>query len=495
MASYWESLRPVENPRVDPADRARFLGVWGEHRQVYGYTLLAELPYALRHALHNHPDLVGVNYDLLIVDEYQDLNACDLEVLHLIAARGCSIIGAGDDDQSSYSFRRAAPEGIRRFPEDYPGCTNYPLSITQRCGRRIIEWASYVIEGDPNRAAGRPRLTSAEGAPPGEVALLAFPDEAAEAYGVADLIQYLIWHEVPAEEILVLLRGDHNEAFSRPIKARLDGLSIRYSDPEFVERMLAEPGNRRMLATFRLLVNPRDSLAWASLLWLAPGIGGTFFEYIYERARAGRIQFGNDLLDAHEANFPDGPRSSATKAGALIRSVTAWLEAHPVPEEMPECGWGHWMVATVAGDAVPAPSAACAALLHALDDLGESDQGFGRYLSQVMPLGKDRALAEGQGVRIMTMIGSKGLTVRATIITGLEEGIMPRPDADLGEERRLLYVAMTRAKEYLFCTWARRRRGPTARAGAPRVQERRNYTSFLRGSPVASQDGATYLRR
>ena len=128
MAANWESLEPAVDPRVNPADRTRFLAAWGEHRQVYGYTLLAELPYALRHALHDHPDLDGVDYDLLIVDEYQDLNACDLEVLHLIAERGCAIIGAGDDDQSIYSFRRAAPEGIRRFPVDYPGCANYPLS-------------------------------------------------------------------------------------------------------------------------------------------------------------------------------------------------------------------------------------------------------------------------------------------------------------------------------------------------------------------------------
>src|SRR5262249_54032326 len=159
--------RREENARVDPEHRARFNGAWGEHRHVYGYTLLEELPYALLRALQDHPDLDGVDFGLLIVDEYQDLNACDLAILRCIAERGCSIIGAGDDDQSIYSWRRAAPEGIRRFPDDYPGCTNYTLSVTQRCGTRIMEWASYVIEGDPDRVHGRPRLQSAEGSPPG----------------------------------------------------------------------------------------------------------------------------------------------------------------------------------------------------------------------------------------------------------------------------------------------------------------------------------------
>lgn len=496
MAANWESLRPEENPRVDPAERARFNGAWGEHRQVYGYTLLAELPYALLHALHDHPDLEGVDFDLLIVDEYQDLNSCDLALLHCIAERGCSIIGAGDDDQSIYSFRRAAPEGIRRFPDDYPGCANYPLSVTQRCARRIIEWATYVIQGDPDRPHDRPCLRCAEGSAPGEAALLAFPGDVTEATGVADLVRHLIDDEhVEPDDILILLRGDHNGTFSRPIKAALDEREVQYSDPEIVERMLAEPANRRMLEIFRLLVNPRDSLAWASLLCLAPGIGDTFSDRIYDRARVARVQFGEALIQAYEQNFPEGPGASAGRATTLIRDVNAWLDAHELPDEMPDDGWGHWMVETAGDDTTPAPSAPLAELLQALDSLDEHERGFARFLSQIGPLGKDRALAESQGVRIMTMGGSKGLTVRAAIVAGLEEGIMPRPDCDLQEERRLLYVAMTRAKEYLFCTWAMRRRGPTARAGAPRVAERRELTNFLRGGPVRSEDGQAYLQQ
>lgn len=141
MASNWEHLGPKPNPKVDPTERARFMGSWQEHREIYGYTLLSELPYSLLQALESHFDLKGADYDLMIVDEYQDLNACDLKVLRLIADQGCSMIGAGDDDQSIYSFRNAAPEGIRRFQTDYSGSADYPLSITQRCGNSIIDWA------------------------------------------------------------------------------------------------------------------------------------------------------------------------------------------------------------------------------------------------------------------------------------------------------------------------------------------------------------------
>jgi len=144
---------------------------------------------------------------------------------------------------------------------------------------------------------------------------------------------------------------------------------------------------------------------------------------------------------------------------------------------------------------MPAPSEACRELLLSLDEIVEQDLDLGRYLSQITPLGKDRALAESRGVRIMTMIGSKGLTVRATIIAGLDDGIVPRPDADLNEERRLLYVAMTRAKQFLIGTWAGRRTGPTARAGGQNARDWRQHSHFFDGGPVQSQNGQTYLRR
>src|SRR5262249_9536419 len=96
LAANWESLNPAENPAVSAAVRARFIGGWQEHRSIMGYALLAELPYSLRSALRDHPDLEGTDYAVLVVDEYQDLNACDLDVLRRLAARGCAIVAAGD---------------------------------------------------------------------------------------------------------------------------------------------------------------------------------------------------------------------------------------------------------------------------------------------------------------------------------------------------------------------------------------------------------------
>lgn len=495
MAANWESLRRHEDTHIDPNERVRFLGAWQENRDILGYTLLAELPYALLGALRDHPDLQGVDYDVLIVDEYQDLNACDLEVIKLLSQRGCSIIAAGDDDQSIYSFRKAAPEGIRRFLEEYPGANDYFLSISQRCGGRILEWASHIIEGDPDRRLDRPRLTSSESCESGEVALLAFGNESSEAEGIADIVHALIEREgISAGEILVLLRGDFHSSFSNPIKHQLQLRNVPYSDPEAVNRILEDSTNRQVVEMLRLLINRYDSLAWAALLKITSGIGDGFFYYIYELAKNSRSQFGSALLAAHREDFPNGPSVSCSRAHSLINELLTWIDAHPLSAESPSSGWGEW-IRTIGDDSVlPRPNDEMIELLERIDRVSEPGLSLGRYLNQISPLARDIAQAESSGVRIMTMGGAKGLTVQATIITALEEGIVPRPDCSLDEERRLLYVAMTRARRFLYGTWARRRRGPTARSGTPRAGWRRTFSPFFRGGSEQSQDGYTYIR-
>jgi DNA helicase-2/ATP-dependent DNA helicase PcrA len=248
-----------------------------------------------------------------------------------------------------------------------------------------------------------------------------------------------------------------------------------------------------MLEVLRLLDNSEDAIAWASLLKLASGIGEGFVDYIYARAREARLSFGRALIEGFDADFPDANRATAKRAKILMEAVQEWLRTHPAPEE-PEHGWGRWIIETAGGDTVPAPTAALAALLQKLDIIVEEGrQDLSRYIGLIGPLGRDLMQNECDGVRIMTMASSKGLTVEATIIAAAEDGVIPRPSADPSEERRLMYVAMTRAKKYLYCTWAQRRRGPTARAGEARVQALRQTSSFLAGGPVRSQDGSVFI--
>ena len=404
----------------------------------------------------------------------------------------CSVIGTGDDDQSIYSWRKAAPEGIRRFPTDYVPASDYSLSITLRCGKTIIEWANHVISGDPGRSVNRPTLNPLPNSPDGEVALLRFDSDRAEAKGIAKLVEGLINKEgLEPKDILVLMRTDHNGTFSKPIRKELEKRNIECSDPDFVLRVLSEAGNRKFLELLRLLVHKDDSISWTSLLDLTPGVGLSFFEYVYDRAKAVGGTFSGELLHAYEDDFPDAPRS-AQKVKIAMELVLEWLKDTEVPKERPDNGWGQWIIEHSGAEAFSEISDEFRNLLFDLDSMVEDGQPLTRYLTQIEPLGKDLVLAQSEGVRLMTMSGSKGLTVRATIVAGVEEGLVPRPNCDLSEERRILYVAMTRAKEYSFCTWARRRWGPTARAGASSM-DRRRICHFLENGPVNSEDGQVFL--
>ena len=493
LVSGWERLDEIRFLEVDPQLGARFVGAWHEHRRIYGYTVLAELPFHLREALRDHPDLRGMDYDLLIVDDYQELNACDLEVLRLVAERGCRIIGTGDDDQSIHGFRGAAREGIRRFPNDYAQSLDYPLSLTQRCGSRIVEWANYVMQGDPNRPRGR-ELRCADGAPEGTVALLSFANQNAEVRGIADLTQHLIErYDFEPSGILVLLRTDYHRQFSELIRQELDQRDIPSFDPTVVDELMSNPGNRRLIEILKLLSNKTDSITWASLLHLTPGIGKTFSDYIYGRARDADCRFGIALLAAHGEGFPNTNEIVAKRAANLIDGVLAWLDERAVPDDQPEHGWGAWIIETAGGDVAPAPTRRFSELLLKLDDVVDDGLDLDRYLSRIGPLGRDIMQTECDGVRIMRTAASKGLTVDATIIAAAGEGIIPRPGEDLSEERRLMYVAMTRAKEHLYCTWTRSRQGMAGR-GRTAPGGVRQLTNFLMGGPVRSQDGVRSLR-
>lgn len=494
MSANWESLTDEVRVEIPAVERTRVLGAWMEHRRVLGYTLLSELPYALHRALSDNDDLDGIDFDLLLVDEYQDLNACDLGILHLLSERGgCKVLGTGDDDQSIYSWRKADPAGIRRFGDDYPGFDDYTLSVTLRCGKRIIEWANFVIQADPGRPADRACLDPLHESPDGEVALLRFAGNVAEAKGIARLAAALVADGVAERDILILTRTDHNGTFSAPIKEALAEENVACSDSGYVVGVLAEPSNRELLEALRLLVNPDDSLAWRATLHCLPGVGETFCDYIYESAAASGETFATRLRALFGERFTDGP-SSSSRVATRMTALFDWIGQTPIPELRPDAGWGTWLLdLTDNVDGLPRSSESFRELLVQLDSLTADEQSLSRFLALIEPLGKDLAQSVSNGVRIMTMGGSKGLTAEAVIIAGCEDGVVPRPGSDLSEERRILYVGMTRARRHLLCTWAGRRKGPSARAGGGTL-ERRRFCDFFNGGPVTSEDGNQYIQ-
>ncbi|MFL5867145.1 MAG: ATP-dependent helicase [Thermoleophilaceae bacterium] len=493
MAAMWESLVPEEDPAITPPERATFTAAFREHRWIYGYTLLAELPDLLRRALEEHDDLDGLDYDALVIDEYQDLNACDLRVMRLLAERGVSVIAIGDDDQSIYSFRKAAPEGIRRFCEEFETDCDYPLTVCHRSPHRIVGWSQQVIAGDPHRM-GRPPPELPDDAPDGEAVLLRFPNGDAEATGVAGLIHWLhTERDVPLSEILVLTRADHNACFSKPIREALEAYGLESSDPDAIKALLAEHSNRELIAMLRLLVDRADSLAWATLLFLRDRVGPAFVDYVYDRARADGSRFGAALIEAATEGFDEGPKGSADRALELYEEVVERLDACQLPDEDDEGEWIEWIDQQADAGRLPPVGDELRYILEGVEGLLEERQDLGRFLSQISPVGRDLAQAESGGVRFMSMMGSKGLTVRVTILVGVDQDLIPRQNVDLQEERRLLYVAMTRSTEALYLTYARQRYGPQQRVNNGR-RGRRSPSMLLEDTGVPPQDGPAYLQ-
>ena len=148
---------------------------------------------------------------------------------------------------------------------------------------------------------------------------------------------------VPAEEVLILVRSDHHGLFTAPIKDELRRREIPFSDPSEIKVILADPLNRKVLNLLRLRVNCEDSLSWASMLYLTPGFGPTFFDYVYDHARDARTPFGQALLSAYHDGFSGLSAALKGRASSLTADTLGRIETIELPTVQPENGWGHWI--------------------------------------------------------------------------------------------------------------------------------------------------------
>jgi hypothetical protein len=173
LASDWETLNADTDDWETSHPDPRFLGALRQHRMIYGYTLRSELVYRVKRAFQERPDFeIEREFAHVIVDEYQDINRCELAVVQALADRGASLFVAGDDDQCIYSFRHAFPRGIREFATTYPDADEEELEGCHRCAREILRVARSVamqdVEAEPKNL--RPR----DDAPEGTVEVLGF---------------------------------------------------------------------------------------------------------------------------------------------------------------------------------------------------------------------------------------------------------------------------------------------------------------------------------
>jgi hypothetical protein len=239
---------------------------------------------------------------------------------------------------------------------------------------------------------------------------------------------------------------------------------------------------RRGIALAHLALERTDSLAWWGLLQLTSGVGPSFIDFIYEECD-GAETFGEALLRLHQSAFQGAPSVGARAATRLVENTLAIVDNLVIdPSELDQRGWGGWLLDQLNATAL---SGEAVRLFEMVGRAVAPEEGIHGFLSNLEPMGKDLAAEEAAGVRLMTISRSKGLTFNTTVVLAVEEGVIPlqRQGIDVAEERRLLYVAMTRATELCALTYAKRRTGPSARFGSSRVNAARNRCPLLASLP------------
>lgn len=483
LSADWQTLKADQSDWENHFPDPQFIDAWHEHRNIYGYTLRAELVYQLKKALELDPtfQLEGPPRYLL-VDEYQDLNPCDLAVIKRIVERGAELYGAGDDDQSIYGFRKAYPQGIRMFNKEYKPSVDLELEVCRRCNRKILDFAQYVATQDRQRI-GKP-LRPTKDAGQGTVKLRGFADQEAEAKGISEICRFVLGtSKYHPGDILILLRSDNHQLLSTPIRNALEQVQIPVETVEDLTVPLDKPSGREILCLFRLIENPYDDLAWRTLLDIRhQGVGSKTVRRIYEIARSQGIRFTNALDFVIQGQVKN---SRAKILRVELQSIRARLEDLENKKHKVELtNFIDLAVQETIVDGDERTAVRCC--LDRIATLTEAKNIKELFAGLQTSLGKyEQDSGDAERVHIMTMHQAKGLTSPVVIIAAAEDEYIPgkATDAELDDARRLLYVSLTRAKHRLYITYCTRRVKQQIYTGRNVGESKRALTRFLRDIP------------
>lgn len=496
LSSDWQTLVADKNnwPSIHPDPQ--FLGAWQQHRGIYGYMLRSELVYQLKKQLEQNSDFtLEQSYKQILVDEYQDLNRCDLAVVKAFTQAGGQVFVTGDDDQSIYGFRFAHPQGIRMFSKDYSPCTVLKLEFCLRCDINILSLGLFVADLDPKRIPKPLKpITEAE---EGEVHVLRFDNQDEEAQGVATICKYLIdTIGYQPKDILLLIRTDHNGCFSIILQEALVKANVPVVSKADAADPIDEDDGREFLAILRLLVNPNDHLAWRTLLQIRPNkIGDGTISGIYELAANEGLTFSEVLWmikDSPEI-LPKRGTVLCQELEAIMDLITQFNFKSSDNKELSE------LLSKVAEKTIRDDERRGQVLAHvqAILESSEAKTLEGLLSSISVSLGDKEQDIEPSSVNILTMHKAKGLTAEAVFIIGAEDEYIPGGqlgEEQQGDERRLLYVSLTRARHALFITYCNRRTGPQKYTGRKFGETKRSLSRFLINAPIKPEVGKTYCQ-
>ena len=411
----------------------------------------------LRDVLRDHREVaeqLSRAYRYVMVDEYQDTNPLQAEIVRGLAATHDNVMAVGDDSQSIYSFRGATFRNIMDFPKLFPDARLIKLEANYRSTQPILDLANAIIDraGEKHTKILRAVRESRDAASP---ALIQCGDEQAQSRFVTQRILELREEGVPLDEIAVLFRSSFHSFDLELELTRADLPFVKRGGFKFIETAHVKD----VLAHLRVVANPRDAVSWHRVLLLLDGVGPKTAEDVFAH-----VAPAADLTDATERLGAYPKRASYTRElgrlAALLREVGAApippgemvarvvgfytpMLRHVHPEDFPKREKDLEHFVTIAGRYRSLPSLLSdMALEPPTDSVGD-----------VLAANVDEGL-----LTLSTIHSAKGLEWTAVFVIWLVDGRFPsyhnlNDGEEIEEERRLLYVAVTRAKEHLYLSY------------------------------------------
>ncbi len=455
-------LDALENEAWANGKGQRFYTLYQDRLRALNACDFGDLLLHMLNVFRGHRDVLESwqqRFRYVMVDEYQDTNAVQYLWLRLIAQNRRNICVVGDDDQSIYSWRGAEVANILRFEKDFPGAKVIRLEQNYRSTPHILGAASGLIAENSERL-GKTLWTERDGGD--RLRVIGVWDATEEARRLGEEIERLEREGCPLDAIAILVRAQFQ---TREIEDRFLQIGLAYrivGGFRFYER--AEV--RDALAYLRLIASPSDDLAFERI-WNTPkrGLGDKTLEKLHRFARAQGLPMLRAALDITDTD--ELPARARATLLALVRDFARWRDsaASLTPAELArtvldESGYSAALQAE--------RSAEANGRLENLSELAraiEEYETLSDFLEHVSLVMDNDANTDDAKVTIMTMHAAKGLEFDQVFLPGWEEGVFPSQRsldegglASLEEERRLAYVAITRARKRCTILHAANRR-------------------------------------
>ncbi len=415
--------------------------------------------------LLQHDDALRCAYnqriEYLLIDEYQDTNRSQYELMRLLSEERRNICVVGDEDQSIYSWRGADIRNILDFEQDFPNARIIRLEQNYRSTKNILDAAGAVVEHNKERKGKHLWTPAGEGS---AVGLFEAYDGEQEALFIADTVDRLAG-DGPENRIAILYRTNFQ---SRQIEEALRRYGRNYKVVggfSFYQRSEIKD----VLAYLKLIASPQDSISLLRVINKpARAIGKTTVEQIERYGLEQDLSMWSAIARMlGEKQFPARAAAALNGFRGLIEDLRGSTAGRPLGEIvtaiLDKSGYRKMLEDDDAPDSETRLEN-ITELVNAAEDAAQRGEGLEEFLDHAALVSDADSVDERAPISLMTIHNAKGLEFPVVFVAGLEEGLFPHSrsleasESAMEEERRLCYVAMTRARKRLILTWARFRR-------------------------------------